>query len=300
MKTRYPQSNLAACVIPWKKDCTLDHAVFENHVQHIQKLGYTKLYILGTASEGYALDNKKYKDIVKTFTDLTLRKSEPQVCIISLSLAEMIERIDFAANLGIEMFQIALPSWGELDFSEIRVFFKEICHRFPSLKFLHYNLQRAKRIITGKEYRILADENENLVATKNSTTDYARTADLLKYAPDLQHFLLENNFAMGISLGECSLLCSYAALFPKTTFRFYQAGIERDLTTLFEITDFIRYTEIKLFEHCQRQMIDASFDKTIAWLLDPNFSNQLLPPYLGLSDIESQKTREVYQNLDIQ
>ena len=61
------------------------------------------------------------------------------------------------------------------------------------------------------------NEVPNLVATKNSTSDYARVADLMKHAGDLQHFFLEGGFAFGSLLGECSLLCSYDALFPKTT-----------------------------------------------------------------------------------
>ena len=48
-------------------------------------------------------------------------------------------------------------------------------------------------------------------------------------------------------------------------------------------------------------MIDGSYDKTFLWLRDPSFSNRLLPPYIGLSEEESQTCREVFQThiLDI-
>ena len=114
-------------------------------------------------------------------------------------------------------------------------FFKTVCGTFPDCRFLHYNLPRAQRIIHGPEYRRIADEVPNLVATKNSTTEYARTADLMEHVSDIQHFFLEGNFAMGCTLGECSLLCSWDVLFPKTTWRFFEAGLNRDVDELFRI-----------------------------------------------------------------
>ena len=79
------------------------------------------------------------------------------------------------------MFQISLPSWGTLDEAETMLFFQTVCGRFPDCRFLHYNLPRAGRIIRGREYHRIAEAVPNLVATKNSSTDYDRTADLLRY-----------------------------------------------------------------------------------------------------------------------
>lgn len=43
-------------------------------------------------------------------------------------------------------------------------------------------------------------------------------------------------------------------------------------------------------------MIDGSFDKTFAWLCCPEFSNRVLPPYIGLTDEESQTCREIFES----
>ena len=174
-------------------------------------------------------------------------------------------------------------------------FFRTVCGAFPEARFLHYNLPRAKRIIKGPEYDRICDHVPNLVATKNSSTDYARTADLMRHATRLQHFFLEGNFAMGCTLGECSLLCSYDALFPQTTWRFFEAGVRCDLPELFRITRLFVECGDDLFAHCERDMIDGSFDKTFVWLRDPAFSNRMLPPYIGLSPEESGKCREVLE-----
>lgn len=295
MTTRYPQSNLAACMLPWTESFELDKEVFAKHIQATLDANYKHLYILGTAGEGYALNDKRYREVTEFFAARTVRDGiDPQVGVIGLSMEQTIDRIAFARDLGVRMFQISLPSWGTLDEAETLEFFMGVCNSFEDCRFLHYNLPRAGRIIRGAEYHRISQAVPNLVATKNSSTDYARTADLLRNAPEIQHFLLEGNFAMGCTLGECSLLCSYAALFPQTTWEFFEAGCRRDLPALFRIAGFFNEAGSRLFAHCPRTMIDGSYDKTYLWLRDPTFPNRLLLPYHGLSDDESCVCREVF------
>jgi len=293
---RYPQNSLAACMLPWTEDFQLDVSMFERYIQGAIDGGYTCIYLMGTAGEGYALNDTRFKQVVEVFANLTVREGlDPQIGVIGLSMEHIIERIQTAYDLGIRMIQIPLPSWGALDETETLNFFTTVCGRFPDCRFLHYNLPRAKRIVKGDEYTRICLEVPNLVATKNSSRDYGRTADLMRNAPQLQHFFLEGNFAMGCTFGECSLLCSYDVLFPKTTWQFFEAGVKHDLPELFRITRLLWECGEDLFAHCQRDMIDGSFDKTFIWLRDPAFSNRVLPPYVGFSEEESRICREVYE-----
>jgi len=282
-------------MLPWTESFELDVPVFERHIQSTLDDGYTCLYLMGTAGEGYAVDNDRFQQVVEVFAGLTVRDGiDPQIGVIGTSMDQTLGRLQTAYDLGIRMFQISLPSWGTLDEAETMLFFQTVCGRFPDCRFLHYNLPRAGRIIRGREYHRIAEAVPNLVATKNSSTDYARTADLLTHSPELQHFLLEGNFAMGCTLTECSLLCSFDALFPKTTWQFFEAGKNKDLEELFRITRLFHDACETLLSVCQREMIDGAYDKTFLWLVDPSFSNRLLPPYLGLSEEESAAVREVY------
>ena len=296
VKTRYPQNNLAACFQPWTADFKLDVPVFERHIQAALDDDYTCLYLMGTAGEGYALNDAMFQQIVELFAAMTVRDGlDPQVGVISISMQHMLDRIAFCHDLGIRMFQLSMPSWGALDDAEMMLFFKTVCGAFPDCRFLHYNNRRAKRILTGSDYRRICDEVPNLVATKISTYDYAKVKDVMTHAPELQHFFLENAFAMGCTIGECSLLCSWDALCPKTTWRFFEAGRRRDLEELFRITYLFDDASHKLFDHLKRAMIDPAYDKTMVWLCDPEFSNRILPPYLGLSDEETRTCREIYE-----
>lgn len=129
-------------------------------------------------------------------------------------MEQTLHRLGVAHDLGIRMFQISLPSWGALDEGEALLFFQTVCGAFPDSQFLHYNLPRAGRILRGAEYATIAEAVPNLVATKNSSTDYARTADLLINAPQLQHFLLERNFRSAVQLANARCCAVTTRCFP--------------------------------------------------------------------------------------
>src|SRR5262245_87795 len=141
MTARYPRSNLAACLLPWTERFTLDASAFERHVRARIDDGYTSLYVMGTAGEGYALDDATYQQVVRLFADQTIRTGlDPQVGVICLSMQQTVKRIEFARNLGIRMCQIVLPAWGEVNEDELLLYFKTVCGAFPDCRFLHYNL----------------------------------------------------------------------------------------------------------------------------------------------------------------
>jgi dihydrodipicolinate synthase/N-acetylneuraminate lyase len=221
---------------------------------------------------------------------------QPMVGMISLSMGQILDRIHFAHKLGIRNFQISLPSWGALNDDEMMEFFRRVGEEFPEAKFLHYNLPRAKRIVTGREYRGIADVVPNLVATKNSTSDYSRVADLMTHVPDLQHCFLENSFAFGCLFGECSLLSSLILLFPKLTHQFFALGRTCQIPGLMEMHKTINQIIPSLIGHITEQHIDGAYDKVFVWLRDPTFPLRLLPPYRGLSEEEARLTRKAFES----
>jgi len=293
---RYPQSILAACLLPWTTTNELDEAQFESHIQEVIGRGYKSLYVMGTAGEGYAVSDSLFQQVVKIFASQTVSRGlDPQVGIVALSMKQIIERITLSRELGFEMFQISLPSWGALDEIETLQFFKTVCGTFPDCRFLHYNLPRAKRLVSGMEYRRISSEVPNLVATKNSSGDYVRTSELMNHAPHLQHFFV-GNFSMGCTMGRCSLISSYSLLFPSLTWQLFDAGVKQNFEVVFGITNFLTKVRSDLFGHCHRAMIDGSYDKTLVRLRNPNFPNRLLPPYYGLTEEEFAICRKVYQD----
>jgi dihydrodipicolinate synthase/N-acetylneuraminate lyase len=287
---RFPACVLATAVVPWTPTWELDEELFQAEVAALLAADYCTLYIFGTAGEGYAVTDEQFQRIVEVFSNaMRGGGAEPMVGVISLSLAEIVARIEAGRSLGVRRFQISLPSWGELDVKEVRVFFDEVLGRFEDCEFLHYNLLRAKRLVTPAEYAAIAADHPNLVATKNSTDSMARVRGLLDEAPLLQHFLNERGFLYGSLIGECGLLASVATTNLKMGRHYFEVGRTRKVEMLVALEKDLAGIGAALRECAGGGRIDGAYDKVLWKLHDARFPLRLLPPYQAAPEDAADK-----------
>jgi dihydrodipicolinate synthase/N-acetylneuraminate lyase len=289
---RYPACILCTCVVPWDENYRFIEPLFVHEVQRLLRLT-PHLYIFGTAGEGHAVTDRQFEQITRVF-HATMRTggAEPMVGIINLSLPTIIERIELARKIGVQKFQISLPSWGALTDDEVRTFFRATCGQFPDCQFLHYNLMRTKRLITPEQYGELAAEHPNLVAAKNSTDSMDRLTGLMQHAPQLQQFPTETGYVYASQLGECGLLASIAT--NRSACRaYFEAGQRRDLPTLLAMHAEINAIIRELIAAAGPDVhIDGAFDKMLWKLQDEHFPLRLLPPYRCATDAAFQRFAE--------
>lgn len=292
---RYPQAVLVSCEIPWSEQETLCEELFRREVQYVLQ-HFNHLYVFGTAGEGYAVDMPRFRRIVEIFYEETRGDQVmPMVGVIGLSTANIVERIQFAYEVGFRTFQISLPSWGALNDGELLQFFQDVCGAFPAANFLHYNLPRAKRVLEAGDYRRLIDAVPNLVATKNTGGGMARAASLMQQAPELQHFFGEMNFPHGCMYGECSLLASFAAMSPHKTKQLFAAGRARQVDALFTLQkEFYDMMSDVLGPALVDERIDGAYDKMLVRLggMD-EMPLRLLSPYHCFSEAQYQACKRV-------
>jgi dihydrodipicolinate synthase/N-acetylneuraminate lyase len=294
---RIPPAILVSCEVPWDDREQLMEKVFRQGVRDMFAAGFDHLYIFGTAGEGHAVDLPRFKRIAEIFWEETKGKAaQAMVGAITLSTVCAIERISIAYQLGFRCFQIAMPCWGALNDVEMLSFFRDVCGAFPDAKFLHYNLPRAKRILNGSDYRRLVEAVPNLVATKNTGGGMDRAVDLMKHAPELQHFFSEQNFPPGCMLGECSLLSSLGAIAPAATKDLFEAGRSRNLDRLFRLQMFFNQLLHGLVgDLLKLDRMDGAYDKI--WVRLGGLEEmplRLLSPYQGFSEEQYQACKKLY------
>lgn len=295
---RYPQTVLVSCEIPWDEREQLIEAVFRDEVRMVLAMGFKHLYIFGTAGEGYAVDTPRFRQIVGIFRAATRGDDiHPQVGVIGLSTANIVERIGIAYDAGFRTFQISLPSWAALNDAEVATFFADVCGSFPAAQFLHYNLPRTKRLLTGADYRRLADAVPNLVATKNTGGGAQRAYDLMTHAPDLQHFFGEDNFLTGCMFGECGLLASFGPLAPRRAWAYLAAGQARRADELLALHHgYVRLLHSMFGPLLAKDRIDGAYDKLIVRLAGlETMPLRLLSPYQGFSEAEYAECRRIFR-----
>jgi dihydrodipicolinate synthase/N-acetylneuraminate lyase len=222
-------------------------------------------------------------------------EAREMIGLISLSMRNTIERIERCMDRGIRSFQFALPGWGPLNDNELARFFAEVLGRFPEATFVHYNLQRASRVLGPAEYARLGAEYPNLVGAKNGTSNIVMLHDLLTQAPMLRQFYTELGYPQGCMAGEPGYLMSLTTMNPWLGVRFFEAGVTGDFATLAGIQG----EALELFEilvgsggaevgsaafPAAKPHMDGAFEKILAKVLDPKFPLRLLSPYQSATD----------------
>lgn len=294
--SRYPQTVLVSCPIPWDDQDRFMEDLFRREVRAVLSHGFRDVYVFGTGGEGYAVDTERFRQIVTVFREETLGPDvRALVGVIGLSTPIILERLRIAHIAGFRAFQISLPSWGALNDDEVLRFFTDVCGAFPDSLFLNYNLPRTKRLLRGSDYARIIPQVPNLVATKTTSGGLPTGEDLVLNAGELQHFMGEDNFPHGAMFGECSLLSSYGELTPVRTWQLFEAARTREVAPLFELqTDFQRlgtelWAQVRPGPH-----MDGAYDKMLVKLgMLPEFPLRLLSPYQGFGDEDYQACRRL-------
>lgn len=274
-----PSPILGTVVLPWRDDNSLDEARFASQVRRIAESVSRHLYIFGTAGEGYAVSDRQFQQVAALFARTAGECNvRPMAGVISLSLATMIERIEFCHVLGIREFQLSLPSWGPLNDAELDRFFAETCGRFPDCHFLHYNIARTKRVLGPAEYTRLIPRHPNLVAVKTGISDPEVVAGLVKL-PQLRFYFTEAGYAVARRLGgNVGLLISLSSVNPRLAHEYVNGTDERRA----ELTPGIQAILGALRGIAgDRFHIDGGYDKLLWSVHDPDFPLRMLPPYEG-------------------
>lgn len=291
---RYHWCMLVSCEAPWDGDERLLEQTFRAEVRRTLANGFTDLYIFGTAGEGYAVDTATFQKIASVFREET-EEARSQVGVIGLSTAQVRERLRIAYGLGFRMFQISLPCWGTVNDTEMMKFFSDVCSAFPDCGFLHYNLLRSKRLVTAAEYRRMADRLPKLVATKNTGTTIASTAELLRLTPDLQHFLAETLYLTGTLYGPCSLLSSFAPMIPLRSRELFELGVSGDTRRLFRFqVEYLKAVEEIIAPLRRQPLMGGAYDKVLV-RLGGDMPLRLLSPYQGFDESIFEERRAILQ-----
>ncbi len=286
MNARYPRTVLGTCCLPWRNG-RLDVPLFQRSIRGLVHAGLRDLYIFGTAGEGHSVTEEQFREVTRLFVETMgeVDGAPPMVGVINLSLPTALNRIEFAAGLGVNTFQFSLPSWGPINDREVHRVFREYCDGFPDRQFLHYNLARTGRLVRPEEYVELAERHANLIGVKYGLGDPETVAGLLRLAPQVTPFFTELGFYLGAPLGPCGLLASISSSNPKRAMEYFRAGVDGDFNRLTEL-----YRELAGVMGAVRRaaggmgLNDGAYDKLVAKLAEPDFPLELLPPYQGSSD----------------
>ena len=294
---RYPSTVMVSVVCPWDDDEQLDEGIFRREIRHAVEAGFRRIYVFGTAGEGYAVDSARFRHVIEVFGDeLAGTDATPMVGVIGLSTANVLERLAVAHSMGFREFQVSLPAWSVLSDDEVVTFLTEVCGSYPDARFMHYNTARVGRVVDGALYRKLVDLIPNLVATKTMTADVGVVGGVVREAPELMHFLTEQTIATGALHGEVALLGTFGALAPRKSWAILEASVAGRHHEAAEIGAwFARLNYLVLAPFMADRRVDGAYDKLIERLSPglEDFPLRMLSPYRTISDEEADEAAQL-------
>jgi dihydrodipicolinate synthase/N-acetylneuraminate lyase len=288
---------MVSVVCPWDDDEQLAEDVFRREIRHAVDAGFRRIYVFGTAGEGYAVDSARFRRVIEVFGD-ELRDTDatPMVGVIGLSTANVLERLAVAHEMGFREFQVSLPAWSVLDDREVIGYLTAVCGAYPDSLFMHYNTARVGRIVDGGLYRQLVERIPNLVATKTMTADVGVVGGVVREAPELMHFLTEQSIATGALHGEVALLGTFGGLAPKKSWALLDAANDGRQPEAAAIGAwFARLSDTIFGPLMVDRRVDGAYDKLIERLSPglEDFPLRMLSPYRSISDTEAAEAARV-------
>ncbi|GIW04703.1 MAG: hypothetical protein KatS3mg059_1323 [Thermomicrobiales bacterium] len=200
-------------------------------VHRYRAAGADGVYTTGTDGEMHVLEWDDFRTLVDAFARAITATSMPAQAGCSWSHTDgVIRRIRYASERGIPCVQVALPSWVPLDDDEVRRFFAALASACPDVWIVHYNIARAGRFLTGKDYRAILAVAPTLIGTKQTGGDVASLIEIVAATPSLQHFVVDHQIVPGALFGARGFYSFLANLNPRFTRNLWQACERGDWT----------------------------------------------------------------------
>jgi dihydrodipicolinate synthase/N-acetylneuraminate lyase len=207
----------------------LDTEAFAESVATAAGWGVAGVYTTGSTGEWFALDDGEFGELMAALEEGRCAAAAAghavpaQAGVTATATRLVLRRAELALEQGADALQVALPPWIPLSDEEVVGFFREIAAAFPGVPIVHYNVQRAGRLLDGPAYRRVADAVPELVGAKITGSDDVLWASLRAHVPDLALLVGETLLPLRVPDGARGTCSSYIYYAPALMTRLWEA-----------------------------------------------------------------------------
>ncbi len=195
----------AGMPVCWDANNRFDEATYRRNIERVIAFKPHGIYTSGSTGEFFALDFDEFKTMVDAQAELCGAARMPlQIGCCSDATHKTIRLMEYAASKkAVGGAQVVLPYWMELRDPEVLQFFKDLRKAVPDLPFIHYNIDRTKRFLTGPQYRKLLDAGINIVGVKFGAAgrNFSALQRAVVMTPEISYFVGEEMLASGMLIG---------------------------------------------------------------------------------------------------
>jgi 4-hydroxy-tetrahydrodipicolinate synthase len=168
----------AGLPVAWERNMAFDEEVYRSNVERTCKAGVSGVYTAGTTGEFYAMEWDEWKAITKATVEECKKNRTPvMIGVTSTYTLGAIRRANYAAEVGADAIQVALPFWMELDDRQVVPFFKQVSDAAPELGLTIYETMRSKKSLTADQHRAVSQATGRYLAVKATANTIGCTPD---------------------------------------------------------------------------------------------------------------------------
>ena len=169
----------AGLPVAWKDEGrSFDEDAYRANVERCSRAGVPGIYTAGTTGELYAMEFDEWQAVTKATVEECKKHGTPaMIGVTSTYTLGAQRRAAYAAELGADAIQLALPYWMEVDDRDIVPFLKDVVSAAPDLAMTIYETTRAKKVLTIGQHRAIYDATGTYVAVKSNADTIGRTEE---------------------------------------------------------------------------------------------------------------------------
>lgn len=228
------------------------------------KAGVPGVYTGGTSGEFYAMEIDEFKAVTQATVEECRSYRKPAMigCTSTYTLGAA-KRAAYAAEVGADAIQVALPYWMDIGEAQLVPFFKEVTAACGNLPLSIYETTRAKRVLTLDQHRRIKDAVPCYLMVKANEQTLGCTAEGCRALSEFVNvFVSEHEFG---SLGRAGAKGSCSSVVywnPRVVLAMWQHAERQDWASVDAGCDKIS----KLFDYLNvafgnRDFSDTAFDR---------------------------------------
>jgi dihydrodipicolinate synthase/N-acetylneuraminate lyase len=254
----------AGLPVAWKDNGrTFDEDAYRANIDRCCKAGVPGVYTAGTTGEFYAMEFDEWQAVTRATVEQCKQHGTPaMIGVTSTYTLGVQRRTAFAAELGADAIQLAVPFWMEVDDREIVPFFKEVVAAAPGLALTIYDTLRSRKKLTVDMHRAIFDATGTYLAVKaNSGTVGRSEAGCTALSEFINVWVSESDWATYGPHGAIGCASALVYVNPRYILRMFdllQSKEWGELTTCCELLQ--RHDDEGLAPFAARGFSDSAYD----------------------------------------
>ena len=186
----------AGLPVAWTDDDRFDETSYRMNVARCCEADVPGVYTAGTTGEFYAMEFDEWKAVTRATIEECHGRGKPAMigCTSTYNLGAA-RRAAYAAELGADAIQVALPYWMEIGDDQIVPFFEEVTTASGGLPLSVYETTRAKKILTFDQHRAIKEAVPSYLAVKANAGTLGHTPEGCRALSELVNvFVGEHKF----------------------------------------------------------------------------------------------------------